>query len=60
MDRFLGNLGGVIAGYAMVAAPVEGTFLSGLDPILDVVGSLSMIVFSGFFMYYGVRHLFKR
>jgi hypothetical protein len=57
MEKFLVYLGGVVGGYTLVAAPVGGTFLSGLDPLLNVVGSLSMIVFAGAFLVRGVRSI---
>ncbi|MEF3306482.1 hypothetical protein [Paenibacillus sp. GYB003] len=57
MDKLLTYVGGVLAGYALTSMPVEGTFLSSVEPILDGVGMLSMIVFSGMLIYGGVKAL---
>lgn len=59
MDRFWGNLGGVIGGYTLTAAPVEEMFLSSLNPILDVVGVVAMVTFGGVLIYNTARQLFK-
>jgi hypothetical protein len=55
MDKFWPYLGGIIGGYTFVQAPVGGTALAGLEPILDIVGALSMIVFAGALIVRGVR-----
>ncbi|WP_068773400.1 hypothetical protein [Paenibacillus sp. FJAT-26967] len=60
MDKFLVTLGGVLGGYALVKTPVDGTVLTSLEPVLDLVGSLSMIVFAGVFIVRGVRSLFGK
>jgi hypothetical protein len=60
VDRFWTNLGGVIGGYTMAAAPVDGTFLSSLNPILDVVGVAAMIVFGGILIFNGVKQFLKK
>ena len=58
MDRFLTYVGGLIGGYALIEAPVEGiTALSSLNIIFDVIGSLSMIVFGAALIVRGVSAL---
>lgn len=60
LDKFLTYLGGLVGGYAMVEVPVGGTVLSGLDPVLNLLGSAAMVVFAGAFIVSGVRYLIKK
>lgn len=57
MNKILTYLGGIIGGYTLIQTPIAGTWLSGLDPILDAIGSLAMIVFAGALIVQGVRTL---
>lgn len=59
MDKFLTYFGGLLGGYALIETPVAGTILSSLDPVLDLVGVVSMVVFSGAFIVHGVRVMIK-
>jgi hypothetical protein len=60
MDKFLTYVGGVLGGYALIATPVGGTVLSSLNPLLDILGAISMIVFAGALVVSGVRSLIGR
>jgi hypothetical protein len=55
MDKFLIFLGGIIGGYALVLAPVAGSFLSGLGTLLDIVGAICMIFFGAALIVQSVR-----
>ncbi|WP_199613645.1 hypothetical protein [Paenibacillus alkalitolerans] len=57
MDKFLTYLGGIIGGYTLIQTEVSGTVLSSLEPIFDIVGAVSMIVFATAFIVRGVRSL---
>jgi hypothetical protein len=59
MNKLLAYIGGVVGGYALVLSSIPGTILSGLNPILDIIGALSMIVFGGILIFYAVRALFN-
>lgn len=59
MNKWISNVGGLLGGYALLKAPVEGSFLSGLDPLVDGVGVIAVVVFAGALIYSGVRDWFK-
>ncbi|WP_133253937.1 hypothetical protein [Paenibacillus xerothermodurans] len=46
IDKSVLYIGGVFGGFALVQAPTPG-ILSALNPVLDVVGAVAMIVFAG-------------
>ena len=54
-NKWLSLLGGLVGGYGLVRTPLEGSFLSGLDPVVDVVGIISILIFSGALIYTGFR-----
>jgi hypothetical protein len=60
LDKFVTYVGGVLGGYALVVAPVGGTLLSSLDPLLDILGAASMIIFAGALVVRGVRSMFSK
>lgn len=53
-------VGGILGGYVLTELPVSGTFLSGVEQIIDGVGVLSMILFSGVLIYKGVKMLWGK
>jgi hypothetical protein len=59
MNKWLSNIGGLLGGYALLKAPLEGSFLSGLDPLVDGVGLITVVVFAGALIYSGVRDWFQ-
>ncbi|ASJ52255.1 MULTISPECIES: hypothetical protein [Brevibacillus] len=59
MNKWLSNVGGLLGGYALLKAPLEGSFLSGLDPLVDGVGLITVVVFAGALIYSGVRDWFQ-
>ncbi len=55
MDRIiLAMLAGILAGFALLKAPLAGTFLASLTPITSLIGILSITIFSLFLIYKGV------
>jgi len=60
MDKFWPYAGGLLGGYALIQVPLSTVALSGLEPVLDVVGVISMVVFSGAMVWNGVRALIKK
>lgn len=60
MDKFWPYIGGIIGGYALTEATLGSLGLSSVDPVLDLVGSLSMVVFSGMLVYHAARTMFGK
>lgn len=60
MNKWLSLAGGLLGSYALMHTPMEGSFLSGLNPIADGIGLVSMMVFSGALIYSGVRDWFQK
>jgi hypothetical protein len=61
MDKqLLTYVGSILGGYVLTELPVSGTFLSGVEPVLDGVGVLSMILFSGTLIYKGIMSLLNK
>ncbi|TCP31565.1 hypothetical protein EV207_10254 [Scopulibacillus darangshiensis] len=50
----------VLAGFALLKVPVGGTFLAGLDQVLDIMGILAVTIFSIVILYLGVVALLKK
>ncbi|TDL34228.1 hypothetical protein E2R51_00485 [Jeotgalibacillus sp. S-D1] len=47
MDRIiLLLLAGIIAGFALIAVPLAGTFLAGLASIITLIGIIAVVLFS--------------
>lgn len=57
MEKLLTYAGGVLAGYVLTELPLSGTMISSLEPVLDGVGIVSMVLFSGALIYKGVKTL---
>ena len=55
MDRLIFlMLASILAGFALIRVPIEGTFLAGIEPITTTVGILAILVFSLFLIYKGL------
>lgn len=59
MNKWISNAGGLLGGFALIKAPLEGSFLSGLDPLVDGLGLIAVVVFAGALIYTGVRDWFQ-
>ncbi|MCG7333738.1 hypothetical protein MHZ95_00445 [Sporosarcina sp. ACRSM] len=58
MDRFIFlMLASILAGFALLKVPLAGTFLSGIEPITDLIGLLAMLIFSLVLIYKGLMAL---
>lgn len=60
MDRLiLLMLAGIIAGFVLVKAPLNGSFLASIEPITSTIGILAILVFSLYLIYKGLMAIFK-
>ncbi|MFB5088490.1 hypothetical protein PGC35_15000 [Psychrobacillus sp. PGGUH221] len=58
MDRFiLLILASILAGFALLKVPLEGTFLAGLEQIINLIGILAIVIFSLFLIFKGLMAL---
>jgi hypothetical protein len=61
MDRFiLLMLASILAGFALLKVPLAGTFLSGLQPITNIIGILAIVIFSLVLIFKGVMALVSK
>ena len=60
MSKWLSLAGCLLGGYALLETPLDGTFLNGLNPVVDGIGLITMLVFSGALIYTGVRDWFQK
>ncbi|MEF3307637.1 hypothetical protein PV433_01840 [Paenibacillus sp. GYB004] len=60
MEKLLTHVGGVLAGYVLTELPLDGTMISSLEPVLDGVGIVSMVLFSGTLIYKAVKTLMSK
>ncbi|USG64573.1 hypothetical protein NDK47_20865 [Brevibacillus ruminantium] len=60
MNKWLSLVGGLFGGYGLLKAPLDGSFLSGLNPVVDGIGIIAMLVFSGALIFYGVRDMIQK
>ncbi|MDT9027030.1 hypothetical protein [Rossellomorea yichunensis] len=58
MDRFILLLvASILSGFALLKAPLAGTFLASIAPVTDVIGILAILIFSLFLIYKGVMEI---
>lgn len=61
MDRLIFVLlAGIVAGFALVKVCLSGTFLAGLEPIIDIIGIVAILIFSLFLIYKALKALFGK
>ena len=58
MDRIiLLMLASILAGFALLKVPLSGTFLAGLEPIINIIGILAIVIFSLVLLFKGLMAL---
>lgn len=60
MGKLTTLLGGLAGGIALLEVPFEKTFLASLDPFLNIVGVISIVVFSAGLVYNALKDIFQR
>lgn len=53
-------LAGLLAAFALILVPLEGTFLESVEPITDIIGIVAVIFFSLFLVYKGMKAIFEK
>jgi len=50
-------LASILAGFALLRIPLEGTFLASLEPVTTIIGILAVVIFSLVLIYKGFMSL---
>lgn len=58
MNPILTFFFGLVGGFALTQAPLSGTFLASLEPLVDVIGLVAIVVFAATLIYKGIRAFF--
>jgi hypothetical protein len=56
-NRVLLFLAAIFSGFALIRVPLADSFLESVSPITDIIGILTVLVFSLLLIYKGVRGL---
>ena len=59
-NRIFLFLATILSGFALIKVNLEETFLSALTPYFNILGILTVLVFSLVLIYKGVRSLFSK
>jgi len=60
MEKFWSYVGGVVGGYALTQSSLDPISLGAVDPVLDIIGSIVMIVFGVVLIVHSVKSLFGK
>ncbi|KKI90399.1 hypothetical protein WQ54_20785 [Bacillus sp. SA1-12] len=59
-NRIFLFLATILSGFALIKVPLAGSFLESVSPFTDILGILTVLVFSLVLLYYGVKGLFSK
>ncbi|QGQ46203.1 hypothetical protein [Metabacillus sediminilitoris] len=59
-NRIFLFLASILAGFALIRVPLADSFLESVSPITNILGILTVLVFSLVLIYKGVRGLFSK
>jgi hypothetical protein len=59
-NRIFLFLATILSGFALIRVPLDDTFLESVSPVTDIIGILTVIVFSLVLLYKGVKGLFSK
>lgn len=59
-NRIILFLATILSGFALIRVPLADSFLESVSPFTDIVGILTILVFSLVLVYKGVRNLFGK
>ncbi|WP_026567085.1 hypothetical protein [Bacillus sp. UNC41MFS5] len=50
----------ILSGFALIRVPLADSFLESISPVTDIIGMLTVLVFSCVLIYKGVKGLFSK
>ena len=59
-NRVLLFLAAIFSGFALIRVPLADSFLESVSPITDIIGILTVLIFSFVLIYKGVKGLFSK
>ncbi|MEH7378756.1 MULTISPECIES: hypothetical protein [Bacillaceae] len=59
-NRIFLLLATILSGFALIRVPLADSFLESVSPITDIIGILTVLIFSLVLIYKGVRSLFSK
>ncbi len=59
-NRIFLFLASILSGFALIRVPLADSFLESVSPFTDILGILTVLVFSLVLIYKGVRSLFSK
>jgi amino acid transporter len=59
-NRIFLYLATILSGFALIRVPLAGSFLEGVTPVTNILGILTVLVFSLVLIYKGVKSLFQK
>ena len=59
-NRIFLFLATILSGFALVKVPLADSFFESASPFTDILGILTILVFSLVLIYHGVRRLFSK
>ncbi|EKN70365.1 hypothetical protein BABA_05636 [Neobacillus bataviensis LMG 21833] len=58
-NRILLFLAAILSGFALIKVPLANSFLEGVSPVTNIIGILTVLIFSLVIIYKGVKGLFR-
>jgi hypothetical protein len=59
-NRIFLFLATILSGFALIRVPLADSFLEGVSPVTDILGILTVLVFSLVLIFLGVRSLISK
>ncbi|WP_160725105.1 hypothetical protein [Bacillus sp. USDA818B3_A] len=59
-NRIFLYLATILSGFALIKVPLAGSFLESVSPVTDILGILTILIFSLVLIYKGVKSLFQK
>lgn len=59
-NRIFLFLATILSGFALIRVPLAGSFLESISPFTDILGILTVLVFSFVLIYKGAKSMFTK